>query len=70
MTHYDQEKFEPVKVDTIEHHPDQVQAEIIAENFAKVSNEYRPIDRTKINVDTFTPQSIPVFNPYQVQKKN
>ena len=69
MTHFDQEKFEPIQVESIEVLPDQIQAEIITDSFSAISNEYNPIDRNQINIPTFHSDSIPVFYPYQVKRK-
>ena len=69
LSQYDQEKHEPVKVEAIENFTDQIQAEIIAESFAKISNEYKPIDRKQIKISSYTPESIPYFCPNQVEKK-
>ena len=66
LTQYDQEKFEPVKVEAIENFTDKIQAEMIADSFAKISNEYKPIE---IKMAPFTTESIPVFHPNQVEKK-
>ena len=38
-------------VEAIKHLPDADQAEIIAESFSKVSNEYAPLDRSKIDLE-------------------
>ena len=69
MTNFDQQKFEPVQVEAIESLPDQIQADIIAEQFSSVSNEYKPINRNQIKIPKFSPDSIPVFNPWQIQRK-
>ena len=69
LTQYDQEKFQPVNVEEIENYSDKIQAELIADRFAKVSNEYKPIDRNKIKIPPFTSNSIPKIFPYQVEKK-
>ena len=36
------------EVESIKHLPDSEQAEAIADSFARISNEYKPIDRSKI----------------------
>ena len=58
-----------MNVEEISNFPDKIQAEIIADRFAKVSNEYQPIKRNEIKIPPFTFTSIPKFNSYQVQKK-
>ena len=69
LTHYEQDKFEPVQVESIENLTDKMQAEVIADSFARISNEYKPIDRNEIKISSFTPESIPSFTPNQVGKK-
>ena len=54
MTNYDQLKSEQVNVEEICHLPAKVQAERIAESFARVSNQYEPIDPSKITPSTIT----------------
>ena len=63
MTNFDQEKFQPTQVEAIESLSDLVQAEIIADSFSSISNEYKPIDRDQIYIPAFSPESVPVFHP-------
>ena len=69
ITNFDQQKFEPVQVEAIENLQDQIQADIIADKFSSVSNEYKQIDRYQINIPKFSPESIPIFYPGQIKKK-
>ena len=51
MTSNDQLKTEQVNIESICHLSDQDQAELIADSFSKVSNEYEPINPEKICLD-------------------
>ena len=44
------------------------QAEIIAENFTKVSNEYDPIDPTKISLDEASDKPTPCLEAHEVHE--
>ena len=66
ITSYDQQKHEQQNVDDISHLPDQQQAEIIAEKFASIQNEYQPLNSEDISVPTFEEREIPRFHPSQV----
>ena len=58
---YDKEKMEPLVVDSIKHLTDQEQAEVIADKFSKVSQEYEPLQKDDIEVPFFDEKSIPSF---------
>ena len=60
---------ESVTVQSISHLSDQQQAEEIANKFARVSQEYDPLDKNYITVPPFCESSIPVFTPQQVRQK-
>ena len=64
---YDQEKLEPVIVDSIKHLSIKEQAEAIADKFSKVSQEYEPLQKEDIKIPDFDEMSIPKFNPIDVQ---
>ena len=66
---YDQHKSDPVIVDSIKHLTDKQQAEVIADKFAKVSQEYSPLKTEEIKVPEFPESAIPAFHPGQVKKK-
>ena len=55
---YDKEKIEPLVVDSIKHLTDQEQAEVIADKFSKVSQEYEPLQKDDIEVPFFDENSI------------
>ena len=48
------------------HLPDQEQAEIIANKFSSIQNEYEPIKTGDIDVPPFSKDDIPQFQPSQV----
>ena len=66
ITSYDQQKNEVPIVEEIRDLPDQEQAEIIAEKFAKIQNEYDPLQTEDISVPTFDKSEIPVFKVSKV----
>ena len=66
---YDQQRNEPVIVESIKHLSYKEQAEIIADKFAKVSQEYEPLKNEDINIPEFEKNSIPVFSPTDVQRQ-
>ena len=57
---------EKINIDEISHLSDQQQAEIIAEKFSSIQNEYEPIKSENINIPPFTQDDIPQFHPSQV----
>ena len=66
LVSHDQLKSEDQVVDEISHLPDQEQAEIIAEKFASIQNEYQSINKDDISVPLFEENEIPQFHPSQV----
>ena len=72
MSNYDQLKTEQICVEEISEYSDLEQAEIIAENFSKISNEYDAIDTVKIARHTASANGnlkpMSVFEPYQVHE--
>ena len=56
---------EKLEVESIKHLSDIEQAELIADKFAEVSNEYQPLDRSKINFPHFKDE-IPEFEEKEV----
>ena len=53
-------------MDEISHLPDQQQAEIIAEKFASIQNEYQSLKKDDIKVPHFEESEIPQFHPAKV----
>ena len=41
--------------------PDQEQANLIADNFARIQNEYNPLKKEDISIPAFNKSDIPVF---------
>ena len=68
MCSYDQQKSEPVVVESIKHLSSKEQAEQIADKFCKVSQEYEPLKTSYIEVPNFAKSDIPSFVPKQVKK--
>ena len=66
ITSFDQHKREQTNVEEIRHLPDQEQAELIAAQFAKIQNEYEPLQNGDISVPYFSEEEIPRFTPAQV----
>ena len=66
---YDQQKLEPVIVESIKHLSDIDQAEAIADKFARVSQEYEPLKTEDIEVPEFDKESVPRFTPDDVRKR-
>ena len=63
---YDQQKFEPVIVESIKHLTINEQAEAIADKFARVSQEYAPLKTEDIKIPPFDKESVPRFTPEDV----
>ena len=67
MSSNDQLKSEDVTVEAISHLANQKQAEAIADNFSKISNEYQPLNASEINLESCTVHTpAPVVEPHQV----
>ena len=66
ITSANQHRDEQPIVQEINHLSDQEQAEVIAEQFARIQNEYKPLEKDDISVPPFTTQDVPVFQPAQV----
>ena len=66
ITSFDQQKAEQLNIDDINHLTDQQQAEIIADKFASVQNEYEALQTEDIDIPPFSKSDIPKFHPSQV----
>ena len=66
ITSFDQQKKEQPNVEEIRHLSDQEQADLIANQFAKIQNEYQPLKTDDISVPPFAKSEIPHFSPAQV----
>ena len=66
ISSHDQHKSEIPVVEEINHLPDQAQAEVIADQFTAIQNEYNPINKDDISIPSFEESSIPQFHPSEV----
>ena len=66
ITSYDQMRNNQPNVEEISHLSDQQQSEMIAEQFAKIQNEYEPLSKNDISVPPFACNDIPQFHHTQV----
>ena len=66
ITSHDQHKNELPQVAEIRHLSDQEQAELIANQFARIQNEYQPLKNDDISVPPFKESEIPHFSPAKV----
>ena len=66
---FDQNKSDPIIVDSIKNLSDKEQVEEIGNKFAKVSQEYNPLKTGDIKVPNFPDSSIPFFKLEQVKMK-
>lgn len=65
LTRYDQHEAR-TEVASIKHLPDCEQVELIADKFAKVSNEYAPLDRSQIKIPLFSHSDTPEISEKEV----
>ena len=68
MTRYDQGRSEIIQVDEINHLDDLEQAEMIASHQARISNTYKGIERTDIDIPPFGPEDIPRLTESKVKE--
>ena len=68
LTSYDQQKAEEIIVETIKHLPISEQAELIADRFASVSQEFDRLETGDIDVPSFSSEQIPQFDENQVKE--
>ena len=66
LSSHDQLKSDQPVCEEIRDLPDQQQAELIADRFSSVSNEYSPVDASQISVPPVEEGSVPQFSPLQV----
>lgn len=62
------EAEEKIEVDSIKHLSDHDQAEQISNNFAQISNEYDPLDRSAIDIPEFSNEEMPVISESDVRE--
>ena len=67
LTSFDQLKLEEIDVEAIKDLPNKEQAELIANNFAAISQEYDRLETDDIQIPFFSPSEIPVVTEVDVQ---
>ena len=55
-----------INIDEISHLDDQQQAEVIADKFCSIPNEYQPLKKEDVSIPPFCKEDIPQFHPSQV----
>ena len=65
---YDQQKSDPIIVDSIKHLSDEEQAEAIADKFSKVSQEYEPLKKEDIDIPDYDESTISILLLKAVKK--
>ena len=68
ISEFDKDKLEDLVVEDIKHMTDEEQAEAIADNFNKISKEYKEIHTDDIKIPIIAEGSIPSFSPRQIKK--
>ena len=66
ISSYDQQRSEQPIIDEINHLSDQEQAEIIADKFASIQNEFQSLKEDDINIPCFSEEDVPQFHSSQV----
>ena len=70
MSLIDQTKEGDVEVQDLVEFPNQQQAEMIADQYAKISNQYKPLKSEDLDCSNMTDSKpLPLFDPYQVYLK-
>ena len=70
MSSIDQTKEGDVEVQDLVEFPNQEQAEMIADQYAKISNQYKPLKSEDLDCSNMTDSKpLPLFDPYQVYLK-
>ena len=67
LTSFDQQKTENISVENIKDLPVPEQAELIADSFARVSQEYEKLKDEDIEIPKFTDDEIPQFSEEDVR---
>ena len=63
ISNYDKDKHDELKFEEINHLTDKEQAEAIAENINKISQEYSEIKAEDIDIPNILPETVPQFPP-------
>ena len=64
---YDQKKSDPIIIEELKNLSSQDQADKIAENFSKISQEYDPLQEKDIIIPEYDISSVPNFHPSDVE---
>ena len=67
ITRYDQHKSEVIHVEEICHLDDQEQAEMIADNQARISNTYKEVELSDVSIQPFDDKDIPQLSTHKVK---
>ena len=67
LTNFDQQKADEIVVESLKDLPASEQAELIADKFAEVANEYDKLKKEDINVPDFCQEEIPQFTENDVE---
>ena len=68
ISRYDQHLVDPIQVSTICEYSDEEQAEMIADNFSKISQEYDALNTCDISIPSFSEDTIPHISQSEVKK--
>ena len=68
LTNVDQFKQEELVVENLKDLPENEQAELIADKFSEVANEYEELKAEDISIPPFSDEDIPVFSEEEVAK--
>ena len=66
LTRFDQHQDEEIQVENIKEFTDAEQAELIANKFAAVSQEYKKLEKTDVKIPEFSESDIPVVTEKEV----
>ena len=66
---YEQDKYEPINCEEIEHLSDQEQANKIAKHFCAVREKFEPLRKSDIVIPPFDEDTIPQFSEEYIRKK-
>ena len=55
-----------INIEEISHLSEQEQAEVIAEHFSSIPNQYEPLKKDDIKIPKFSEDDIPQFHPVRV----
>ena len=68
ISNFDKHKNDDLHIEEINHLPDKEKVEAIAENFNKISQEYKEVDPEAIEIPEIPTGSTPKFFPWQIKQ--